>query len=72
MPANGERRRAMNRVNHPIPSIGKVMGQGGFEQGSAGKVPRIREVMKQDGGTEFESGIPTIQRVLRQGGGTIK
>jgi len=48
------------------------MGQGGFEQGSAGAVPRIRKIMKQDGGAEFDSGIPTIARVLRQGGGTIK
>lgn len=72
MASNGYRRRAMSREVTPIPSIGKVMGQGGHELGNPGKVPSVRKVMKQDGGNEHDAEIPTIQRVLRQGGGSIK
>jgi hypothetical protein len=62
----------MSRETVQIPSIGKVMGQGGFEQGKSGVPMLVRKVMKQDGGVEHDNAIPTIQRVLRQGGGSIK
>jgi hypothetical protein len=72
MASNGERRAAMNRRNHPLPSIGKVMGQGGDTLGAAGSVPDIGSVMRQGRQRNGESGIPTIQKTLRQGGGNIK
>jgi len=72
MAQNGYRRREANAKTHTIPSIGKVMGQGGFDEGNPGKPPRIREVMKQNGGADYDKEIPTIQRALRQGGGSVK
>jgi hypothetical protein len=70
MPANGYSR--LNPPKAKIPSIGKVMGQGGETLGAAGSVPDIGTIMHQGKQRNGESGIPTIQRALRQGGGTIK
>lgn len=72
MPSNGYRRRAMSRQTMPIPSVGRIMGQGGDTQGNPGEPPDIPTIMRQGKGKQGGGPIPSVQKTMRQGGGDVR